>query len=153
MRVAPLPLCCIFAVTLLLGCHKSAPPKTGKAKRDETSQRQSSEREAVENFASAIRAVVEWNHAQPPPKDRAAHAALVKEFARRLHAIPVQDLPPEVLQAWKDLNKSCEHIGAALDKAAPPSADEMKALQTEGRKAGEKLNEWLDSQGFGELHF
>lgn len=153
MRVAPLPLCCILAATFLFSCHKSSPPKTGKAKRDENSQRQSSEREAVENFAGALRGVVEWNHAQPPPKDRAAHAALVKEFASRLHAVPAQDLPPEVLRAWKDLNKSCEGIGAALAKSTPLSADEMKRLQTEGRKAGEKLNQWLASQGFGELHF
>lgn len=150
-RTASLPLCIVAAAGLLAACHKAPAPKNARAKREENSQRQTNEREAVEDFVSAIRAVVEWRHGQTPPQTRASRAASVKEFARRLQGIPTSGLPADVVQDWKDLTQSCERFASDLEKSAP--SDQLKKDQVEGHEAGEKLNHWLDSQGFGELHF
>ena len=153
MRFSSLLPACVVAALLITGCHKSPPPKTGKAKRDESSQRQSQEREAVEDFAAAIRGLVAWRNAQPPAQDQAAHAAAVQEFSKRLQSVPVKDLPPEIVAAWKDLQKASQQLATALSASSPPSPAELKKLGDQGKKAGETLNQWLDSQGFGELRF
>ena len=153
MRLSSLLLPCLLAASFITGCHKAPPPKTGKAKRDESSVRQSQEREATENFAAAIRKLVEWRHAQPAPQNQAAHAAAVQEFSKRLQSVPIKGLPPEIAQAWKTLQHASEQLGSTLTAPAPPSTAEIQKLGNEGKKAGETLNQWLGSQGFGELHF
>jgi hypothetical protein len=146
-------LLCLAAACFIVGCHKAPPAKTGKAKRDESSVRQSQEREATESFARAIRRVMEWHHAQPLPKGQAEQAAAVQEFSKRLQSVPSKDLPPEILQAWKALRHASQQLATLLASPAPPSPAELKKLKDEGKKAGETLNQWLESQGFGELHF
>ncbi len=153
MRFSSLLPACLSAAFLLAACHKSPPPKTGKAKRDESSARQSQEREAVETFASAIHAVVEWRHGQPPALNQAAHANAVQEFCKRLEPVPVKDLPPEIVAAWNDLQKASQQLATALSSSTPPAPAELKKLGDLGKKAGETLNQWLDAQGFGELRF
>ena len=148
-----LHLLCIATVFAAIGCRKAPPPKTGKARRDESSIRQSQERENTENFATAVRGVMEWHHSLPPPQGQAAHAATAQEFSKRLQAIPSKGLPPDVLNAWQTLQKASQKLAKMLAAPAPPAPAELQKLKGEGKKAGETLNQWLNSQGFGELHF
>ncbi len=153
MSLPPSHLLCLAAACFIVGCHKAPPAKTGKARRDESSVRQSQEREATENFARAIRGVMEWHHAQPLPKGQAEQATTVQEFSKRLQSVPAKDLPPEVLKAWKALQHASQQLATLLAYPKTPSPTELKKRKDEGKKAGETLNQWLERQGFGELHF
>ena len=150
---SPLVVSCLIITALLACCHKAPPSKTGKAKRDESTLRQTTEREAVESFANAVREVIEWRHSQPVQQEPAAHALAVNEFVKRMQSVPTGGLPADVLEAWEALEDTAGKLGAALSSSSPPKAEELKKLENEGKKAGEILNRWLDRQGFGELHF
>ena len=153
MRPSSLLIPCLAAALILAGCHKAPAPKTGKAVRAENSARQTQERQATEAFASAMRSVIEWRQSQPAPQDQAARAASISELSKRFQSVPTQGLPSDILPAWEHLQQTCQKLGALLAVPAPASPAEVTRLQTEGREAGEKLNQWLHSQGFGELHF
>ena len=153
MRPSSLLIPWLAAALILTGCHKAPAPKTGKAVRAENSARQTQERQATEAFASAMRSVIEWRQTLPVPQNQAARAAAIRELSKRFQSVPTQGLPSEILPAWEHLQQVCQKLGTLLAAPAPPSSAEVIRLQTEGREAGEKLNQWLHSQGFGELHF
>ncbi|MDB6137919.1 MAG: hypothetical protein JWO94_991 [Verrucomicrobiaceae bacterium] len=154
MRLTSLFLPCLTVAALALSaCHKAPAAKNNKTKRDESSAHQSQEREATESFANAVLAVMAWRRSLPMASSRTDRAAHLKELTTRFQAVPTQDLPPEVLHAWQALQQACAQLGDALASPVPPSAAEMEKLETQGKKAGETLNRWLETQGLGELHF
>ncbi|MDB6119088.1 MAG: hypothetical protein JWO08_2869 [Verrucomicrobiaceae bacterium] len=153
MRFPLLHSLCIITACAVVGCRKAPPPKPSKAKREESSVRQSLDRENTKNFANAIRGVMEWHNAQPLPQGQPAHAAVAQEFSKRLQAVPSKGLPPDILGAWQTLQQASQKLATLLTASAPPASADLQKVKEEGRKASETLNQWLASQGFGDLHF
>lgn len=135
LRSASLLLLSCFILT---GCKK--PPKR---KREEIVAESSRERRRVDNFAYALRKVIEWRQTQPVAENDVARQNLIKGVVKKLDQIPIDDLPGDLGNTWKRMMKAWKAL--AKDTAAD------KDLIEEGSAAAAEMNRILAENGYPDL--
>lgn len=130
--------CLVLLVVIFPGCKK--PPKR---KREEIVAESSRERRRVDNFAYALRKVIEWRQTQPVADSDAARKNLIKGVFKKLDQIPADELPNDLQRTWKRMLRAWR----ALAKDTTVDEDLIK----EGADAASALNQLLEQYGYPDL--
>ena len=131
----------------LLGvaCKKKEEQKSSRRLREEALEANTRDHVAVKKFADAVRAVFRWRQSQPIIHAEADRHALAKELGPRLENMPTENLPEDLVKAWRAMRESWRTAASS-----PTLNDTQRQL---GARAAAELNRQLAARGVLDLHF
>jgi len=131
----------------LLGvaCKKKEEQKSSRRLREEALEANTRDHVAVKKFADAVRAVFRWRQSQPIIHAEADRHALAKELGARLENMPTENLPEDLVKAWRAMRESWRTAASS-----PTLNDTQRQL---GARAAAELNRQLAARGVLDLHF
>ena len=127
---------------------RSAPPRRASISRrlrEEALEANTRDHVAVKKFADAVRAVFRWRQSQPIIHAEADRHALAKELGARLENMPTENLPEDLVKAWRAMRESWRTAASS-----PTLNDTQRQL---GARAAAELNRQLAARGVLDLHF
>ena len=131
----------------LLGvaCKKKEEQKSSRRLREEALEANTRDHVAVKKFADAVRAIFRWRQSQPIIHAEADRHALAKELGARLENMPTENLPEDLVKAWRAMRESWRTAASS-----PTLNDTQRQL---GARAAAELNRQLAARGVLDLHF
>jgi len=131
----------------LLGvaCKKKEEQKSSRRLREEALEANTRDHVAVKKFADAVREVFLWRQSQPMIHAEADRHALAKELGARLENMPTENLPEDLVKAWRAMRESWRTAASS-----PTLNDTQRQL---GARAAAELNRQLAARGVLDLHF
>lgn len=148
----PLACRCPGRITVLLAmavltlgavsCRKKEDPPKKPRKLQEILTTAHKERQAVRDFAEALREMLEWRQTLPVPLSEQDRGQIV----RRMAQIPApDDLPEPLALSWRQLLQFSQILTGEKPGRRP--------TQQEGADAAAELNRQLALHGYGDLRF
>jgi len=138
-------LLCLPILAFTACKKKEEPKKSTRRLREEALQKMSAEHQAVKAFTDAMRGVLEWQQTQPLIQTAAERQAQTTALVRRMAAVPIQNLPPDLRKAWSDMLTVWQQF------ATQPQLSEAQRQQSS--RTAEELNRQLAAVGIVDLHF
>jgi hypothetical protein len=131
----------------LLGvaCKKKEEQKSSRRLREEALEANTRDHVAVKKFADAVREVFRWRQSQPMIHAEADRHALAKKLGARLENMPTENLPEDLVKAWRAMRESWRTV------ANTPTLSDAQRQQ--GAQAAAELNQQLAARGVLDLHF
>lgn len=134
---------CACLVVFFLGCPACKKKEPLKRKREDIVGDASRERRRLNNFAMALRKVIDWRQTQPAASTEIVRRAMIKEVVKRFAEINTRELPAQAEAIWSRVLAAWHELDAS--GTADPE------LLKKGAAAAEELNAYLADNGFPDV--